>query len=131
MERKKQRGQYRKLKSMFKAIDRFTPFERIVGEFEEFSVPSDMFIEHRCTSGNVKTEFCRKWLETTEHFIANKPSNIKFSRLLLYYQFLIYGILKLLFSMTKNTGVNFGIEQNHINIGLQFLIIFHLSENEI
>lgn len=32
MERKKQRGQYRKLKSMFKAIDRFTPFERIVGE---------------------------------------------------------------------------------------------------
>ena len=82
MERKKQRGQYRKLKSMFKAIDRFTPFERIVGEFEEFSVPSDMFIEHRCTSGNVKTEFCRKWLETTEHFIANKPSNIKFCKVI-------------------------------------------------
>lgn len=80
MERKKQRGQYRKLKSMFKAIDRFIPFERIVGEFEEFSVPSDMFIEHRCTSGNVKTEFCRKWLETTEHFIANKPSDIKFCK---------------------------------------------------
>lgn len=30
MERKKQRGQYIKLKSMFKAIDRFTPFERSV-----------------------------------------------------------------------------------------------------
>lgn len=30
MERKKQRGQYRKLKSMFKAVDRFIPFERSV-----------------------------------------------------------------------------------------------------
>ena len=48
---------------MFKEIDKFTPFERIVGEFEEFKVPSDMFIEHRCTSGKIRSEERRVGIE--------------------------------------------------------------------
>lgn len=81
MERKKQRGQYRKLRSMFENIDRFVPFERTDKEYEVFRVPSDMFIEHDCTSGKIKTEFCRKWLETTERFIAHKPADITFCKI--------------------------------------------------
>lgn len=80
MERKKQRGQYRKLRSMFRKIDQFTPFERTDAKYEDFCVPSDMFIEHSRTSGKIKTEFCRKWLKTTERFLAQKPENITFCK---------------------------------------------------
>lgn len=80
MERKKQRGQYRKLKSMFKKIDQFVPFEKTDTEYEVFRVPSNMFIEHNCTSGRIKTKFCRKWLKVTEQFIAQKPINLKFCK---------------------------------------------------
>lgn len=81
MERKKQRGQYRKLRSMFRKIDEFTPFKRTDREFEAFNVPSDMFIEHKHTSGKIKTEFCRKWLKTTELFLAQKPKDIPFCKI--------------------------------------------------
>lgn len=80
MERKKQRGQHRKLKSMFRKIDQFVPFENTDADYEVFKVPSDMFIEHNCTSGKIKTQFCRKWLETTEQFISQKPANITFCK---------------------------------------------------
>ncbi|MCH5320305.1 MAG: DUF3916 domain-containing protein [Eubacterium sp.] len=79
-DRKKQRGQSQKLKSMFRYIDKFTPFSEADEKYEHFHVPSSSFIGSKRTSGKTKTEFCRKWLETTEMFISQKPSDIPFSK---------------------------------------------------
>ena len=66
---------------MFKYIDSFVPFSEIEQAFEHFHVPSDPFIESFKTSGKVKTAFCRKWLETTEKFIDQKPKNQGFCKI--------------------------------------------------
>ena len=81
MDRKKQRGQRRKLKTMFKYIDSFVPFSEAEQDFEHFHVPSDTFIESLKTSGKVKTAFCRKWLETTEKFINQKNAKQGFCKI--------------------------------------------------
>ena len=66
MDRKKQRGQRRRLKTMFGYIDQFVPFSDTEQKYEHFHVQSSPFIEINRTSGSVKTTFCRKWLETAE-----------------------------------------------------------------
>lgn len=81
MDRKKQRGQRRRLKAMFQYIDHFVPFSRTERTYEHFHVPGSPFIESRRTGGKVKTAFCRKWLETTEKFIAQKPAEIAFCKI--------------------------------------------------
>lgn len=80
--KKKQRGQKRKLRAMFRAIDTFMPFKRQArqSEFEHFHVPYDWFIQHNKTYGHIKTEFCKKWLDTTEKFIREKPSDFSFCK---------------------------------------------------
>ncbi|MDE6699500.1 MAG: DUF3916 domain-containing protein [Acetatifactor sp.] len=47
MNRKKQRGQYRKLKTMFKYMNRFIPFAQTDKTYEHFHVPSDMFLAQK------------------------------------------------------------------------------------
>lgn len=79
--RKKQRGQYRKLNTLLKNIDSFVPFQRTNEGFEHFHVPSSAFISSPKTYGKVKTAFCRKWLETTEKFIEQKPSELSFCKI--------------------------------------------------
>lgn len=80
MDRKKQRGQRRKLKAMFKYMDQFVPFSETDQAYEHFHVPGDLFIESNRTSGRIKTQFCRKWLKTTEEIVARKPADIPFCR---------------------------------------------------
>lgn len=84
MDRKKQRGQRRRLRTIFKDIDQFIPFINTKRVYEHFHVPGNMFgrmfLESNQTSGKIKTEFCRKWIETTEKFISQKPSNLSFCK---------------------------------------------------
>lgn len=81
MDRKKQRGQRRKLKAMFRHIDKFVPFSQTAQVYEHFHVPSSTFIESSQTSGKVKTEFCRKWLDTTQKLIVQKPVEKNFCKI--------------------------------------------------
>lgn len=80
MFRKKQRGQTRKLNTVFKCIDNFNPFINIDTEYEHFHFPGGFFIAMDKTSGKIKTAFCRKWLQTTEKFIMQKPKDISFCK---------------------------------------------------
>ena len=79
--RKKQRGQYRRLNTLLEYIDSFVPFQRTNDGFEHFHVPSSPFISSPKTYGKVKTAFCRKWLETTGKFIEQKPSELSFCKI--------------------------------------------------
>ena len=78
---KKQRGHRRKLKALLANIDEFIPFGETQGTYECFHVPCGLFIESPKTSGKVKTAFCRKWLQTTEAFITQKPAELPFCRI--------------------------------------------------
>lgn len=78
--KKKQRGQRRKLKVMFRYIDKFTPFAEIDEKYEHFHVPSTMFIVNKQTLGRIKTDFCRKWLDITKLFIEQKPTDLQFCK---------------------------------------------------
>lgn len=80
MNRKKQRGQKRRLNRMLSYIDEFIPFRFIDTEFEHFHVPCSPFIEAPKTSGKVKTIFCQKWLNKTEDFIVQKPIGLPFCK---------------------------------------------------
>lgn len=80
--KKKQRGQRRKLAAMLRNIESFVPYKNIDTDrgYECFKVPSDMFIEYPKTSSKIKTEFCRKWLKAAERFIAQRPEDIGFCK---------------------------------------------------
>lgn len=80
-DRKKTRGQRRKLNALLKNIDSLVPFCNTDGDYEHFHVPSDMFIESPKTSGKVKTAFCKKWLEKTERLMRQKPENLPFCKI--------------------------------------------------
>ena len=80
MDRKKQRGAYRKLKTMFQHIDNFVPFTKTDQIYEHFHVPSSLFIESYRTSEKIKIEFCKKWIETAERFITQKPKELTFCK---------------------------------------------------
>ncbi len=78
---KKQRGQRRKLKRLLKYIDEFIPFEDTQKQYEHFHVPcrSD-FLNSRKTSSKIRTAFVKKWVETVEKFISEKPKDIPFCK---------------------------------------------------
>ena len=85
MDKKKQRGQKRRLKAMLRDIDLFVPFTHMDRVYEHFHVPGGLFrsvfIGSDQTSGKIQTEFSRKWLETTERFISQKPIDIPFCKI--------------------------------------------------
>ena len=79
--KKKQRGQKSKLHSLLKYIDEFQAYEFLTDRFDAFRVPcASEFINSCKTDSKIKTEFCRKWIETTERFIAQKPSELAFCK---------------------------------------------------
>lgn len=80
MIRKKQRGQLRKINTVFREIEKFEPFMKMDNEYEHFHFPGDFFIEVNKTSGKIKTAFCKKWIETAEKFILQKPKNLPFCK---------------------------------------------------
>lgn len=82
MDKKKQRGQGRRLNRMLKHINEFTPFLETEDRYEHFHVPSSMFIESDKTSGKVKTAFCREWIKITESFISLKPEDLQFCKII-------------------------------------------------
>lgn len=82
MDRKKQRGQGRKLKMLLRRINEFTPFLETDDNYDHFHVPSDPFIDSLKTRGRIKTEFCRAWISTTERFILQKPNDLPFCKVM-------------------------------------------------
>ncbi|MEO1769200.1 DUF3916 domain-containing protein [Candidatus Enterococcus ferrettii] len=80
MDKKKQRGQRRKLEMLLKHIDDFTPFLETDCKYQHFHVPSSSFIDSQKTREKVKTEFCRAWIGTTERFILQKPDDLPFCK---------------------------------------------------
>ena len=79
-DRKKSRGQQRKLNELCRRIDEFVPFMKIECKYEHFHVPCDNFLEHPKTSSKIKTSFFAKWLDTAEKFISEKPAGFDFCR---------------------------------------------------
>ena len=85
-ERKKQRGQKRRLKKLFECIDRFEPYTHCNDVYEHFHVPIAFFIDHTNfidsaeTNSKIKTAFIRKWILTAERFIQEKPKTYPFCR---------------------------------------------------
>ena len=79
-ERSKSRGQKRCFDALCRRIDEFVPFTDTDRKYEHFHVPSDSFINHPRTSSKIKTAFCRKWLETTQKYISEKPANLDLCR---------------------------------------------------
>jgi len=79
--RSNQRGQRRKLSALLKHIDSFNAFQNIDESFEHFHVPcANFFIESHKTNSKIKTAFCKKWIETTEKFIKQKPTDLPFCK---------------------------------------------------
>lgn len=75
-ERKKQRGQKRKLKRMFTIIDQWTPNWDSEEPYEHFHVPSDAFIQSKKTSNRNKKRFCEKWLATAETWSKQRADSL-------------------------------------------------------
>ena len=80
-DRKKVRGQRRKLRKLLRDIDGMTPFESESNRlYEHFHVPSGTWLNSPSTAGTVKTAFCKAWLEQCQRFIQAKPTNLSFCR---------------------------------------------------
>ena len=62
-------------------IEQIAPFQNTLSPYEHFHVPSDEFIQHPQTGANVKTVFCRRWIEKTEQIIRTKPSQLPFCKI--------------------------------------------------
>ena len=74
-DRKKVRGQRRKLRKLLRDIDGLTPFESESNRlYEHFHVPSGTWLNSPSTAGSVKTAFCKAWLEQCQRFIQAKPT---------------------------------------------------------
>ncbi len=80
MDRKKQRGQRRRINTLFHMIDELTPFQKQENMYEHFHVPGSPWIEAPKTSSKIKTLFIKKWLEKTSEFIENKPQKLYFCK---------------------------------------------------
>lgn len=79
-DRKKQRGQKRKLNLLLNNIEQIVPFQDTCARYEHFHVPCGTFIQSPKTSGKVKTAFCRAWLAKTAEIMAQKPQGISFCK---------------------------------------------------
>ncbi len=78
MIRSKSRGQKRKFKILLGWIDQIEPFKDkkepfkdTDKDFEHFHVPCGPWLAKPKTSGKIKTDFCKIWLEKTEELIED------------------------------------------------------------
>jgi hypothetical protein len=79
--RKRLRGKRQKLERLLAQIDAFEPFRCREQRYEHFHVPCcRQLLEGPGTRGWVQTAFCRKWLETAERFLAEKPADLPFCK---------------------------------------------------
>lgn len=81
MKYKKQRGQKRKLKSLLVKINQIQPFQNTDYRYEHFHVPCSQFISSPKTSGKIKTQFCKAWLDKTAEIIEQKPKYLSFCKI--------------------------------------------------
>lgn len=80
--RTKQRGQRRKLKQLLNRINQFTTEYLPIDSYDHFHVPcSSDFLDSPNTSGYVKRKFCQSWIDKTQSFINNKPSDKEFCKI--------------------------------------------------
>ena len=82
MKYKKQRGQNRKLIKLKENIEQIHPFQNTDCRYENFHVPCSQFISSPKTSGKIKTEFCKVWLDKTSEIIKQKPSDLSFCKVI-------------------------------------------------
>lgn len=79
--RKKQRGQKRKLNKLLKLINQYSLEGNTNDTYEHFHVPcASDFIDSSKTRRSIKQKFCQIWLDKTQYFINNKPSNAVFCK---------------------------------------------------
>lgn len=78
--RKKQRGQWKKLEALCIWMEELTPFLQMDQPFEHVHIQCAGLLNHPKTSGKLKTLFCQKTIEITEKWIAQKPTGIPFCR---------------------------------------------------
>ena len=72
---KKQRSQRRKLRRLLENIDRIAPEWDPDRDMEHFHVPSSDFLDQAKVYGQIKTAFCRMWIEKTEQLMKAAPSD--------------------------------------------------------
>jgi len=78
---KKQRGQKRKLAQLLKNIENIEAYSKTGERYEHFLVPCFQgFINSKKTNIRIKREFCKKWIESTEKIIQEKPSTLAFCK---------------------------------------------------
>ena len=80
MDKKKQRGQRRKIKALCDKIDKWVPFQEQAQECEYFHAPCSPWIESPKTSRKIKTKFMKKWLDKTAEIMKNKPQELPFCK---------------------------------------------------
>ena len=73
--KKKQRSQRRKLRKLLENIDRIVPEWASDRDMEHFHVPPPDFLDQAKVYGQIKTAFCRRWIEKTEQLIKAAPSD--------------------------------------------------------
>lgn len=80
--RRKQRGQKRKLAKLIEYVNKFETDYTSKYLYQCFRVPCSIdFINSKKTSGKVKSEFCRAWLQKTKQFIEQRPDDNKFMKI--------------------------------------------------
>jgi len=81
MDQARVRGQHRKLRCLIRHIEEFNAFEHLGLGYEHFHVPSGQFIESPKTSGRIKTEFARAWIQKAEEMLSQKPNDLPFCKI--------------------------------------------------
>ena len=84
MKYKKERGQKRKVKALLNNINQIYPFQNTDCKCEHFYVPSGQFISSPKTRGEIKTAFCKAWLDKTIEIIEQKPCGLSFCRVVAF-----------------------------------------------
>lgn len=80
-ERKKIRGQRRRLKKLLRDIDAWTPeWESAHRKYEHFHALCGAWLQSPRTAGRIKTAFCNAWLEKCRQLIETKPKDVPFCK---------------------------------------------------
>lgn len=78
--RKKQRGQFKKLKRLLQRIDSFTVATTPHASYIHFHVPSSGFIEHPQTKVTIKRKFCQCWIKSAQEIQKAFVSQVEFCK---------------------------------------------------
>ena len=76
----KSRGQRGKYKTLLGWLNKMEPYKDMNNAFECFRVPTGPWLARPKTYGKVKTSFCKEWIKKTEEFIAQKPKDLPFCK---------------------------------------------------